>query len=169
MVRHDRRPRSSSGIEKAADRQGWRTTSVTHTTSHIHNALSRTSPVLTHFSLTARLTHTHTQVLVHTHTQVLAHTHTQVPQFSQLNPRHSDCIFSETENDFGSPTFLLDVLIDVYDLETCQSYSQTSHLWSSSLSLGLPWPHATQNEWMGFNSHLKKSVWSTRIGRNVPT
>ena len=61
MARHGRKPRPSSGIEKAADRQGWRATSVTHTTSHIHNALSRASPVLTHFSLTARssLTHTH--------------------------------------------------------------------------------------------------------------
>ena len=61
MARHGRRPRPSSGIEKAADRQGWRATSVTHTASHIHNALSRASPVLTHFSLTARssLTHTH--------------------------------------------------------------------------------------------------------------
>ncbi len=61
MARHGRKPRPSSGIEKAADRQGWWVTSVTHTTSHIHNALSRASPVLTHFSLTTRssLTHTH--------------------------------------------------------------------------------------------------------------
>ena len=82
MARHGRRPRPSSGIEKAADRQGWRATSVTHTTSHIHNALSRASPVLTHFSLTARSS------LIHT----------QVPRFSQLNPRHSACIFSETDD-----------------------------------------------------------------------
>ena len=44
----------SSGIEKAADRQGWRVISVTHTTSRIHNGPSRSSPVLTHFSLTTR-------------------------------------------------------------------------------------------------------------------
>ena len=62
MSRHDRRSRTSNGIEKTADRQGWRFTSVTHTTCHIHNALSRVSPVLTHFSLTSRssITHTHT-------------------------------------------------------------------------------------------------------------
>ena len=60
MARHDRRPRPSIGIEKESDRQGWRATSVTHTTSHIHNTLSRVSPVLTHFSLTARSSHTHT-------------------------------------------------------------------------------------------------------------
>jgi len=29
-------------------------------------------------------------------------------------------------------------------------------------------PFATPNEWMSFNSHLEKSVWSTRIGRNAP-
>ena len=29
---------------------------------------------------------------------LLAHTHTQVPRFSQLNPRQSACIFSETDD-----------------------------------------------------------------------
>ena len=54
MSRHDRWPRSSSGIEKVTDHQGWWSTSVTHDTSHIHNELSRVSPVLTHFWLTER-------------------------------------------------------------------------------------------------------------------
>ena len=61
MISHVQRPRSSSGIEKAGDRKGWWTTSVTHITSQIHNVLSRSSPVFTHFSLTTRssLSHTH--------------------------------------------------------------------------------------------------------------
>ena len=40
MGRYGRRPRSYIGIEKAADRQGWRSRSVTRTTSHTHNTLS---------------------------------------------------------------------------------------------------------------------------------
>ena len=84
MARHGRKPRPSSGIEKAADRQGWRATSVTHTTSHIHNALSRASPVLTHFSLTARSS--------------LTHTHRFLGLRNSINPRHSACIFSETDD-----------------------------------------------------------------------
>ena len=59
MTSHDRRPRSSRDIEKAHDRQGWWSTSVTHTTSHIHTVLSRVSPVITHFSLNTRSSHTH--------------------------------------------------------------------------------------------------------------
>ena len=107
MTRNDRGPRSSNGIEKTDDRQGLRNISVTHTTSHIHDTLSRSSPVLTHFSETVRTSPVLTRFSLFTTEppsySSLTHAlrsvgllHNQNPDLVPVPDRPFDCVVSDS-------------------------------------------------------------------------
>ena len=57
-------------------------------------------------------------------------------------------------------------LLPSCDLHT--HWDEGMRLFTNSVGKIILYTLLLQDEWMSFNCHLKKSVWSTRIGRNAP-